>query len=58
MRRMITRLLLAKLIPMAIGYVTKTFRKNRAAAKQPKQAHPSNTEALNNDEHYTLEDNG
>jgi hypothetical protein len=55
---MITRLLLAKLIPMAIGYVTKTFRKNRAEAKQPKQAHPSNTEALNNDEHYALEDNG
>lgn len=58
MRRMITRLLLAKLIPMLIGYVTKAFRKNRAAAKQSKQTHPSNTQALNNDEIHSIEDNG
>jgi len=63
MRRMITRLLIAKLIPVAIGYATKAFRKNRAAAKQSKQTHPSqahtsNTEALNNDEVRALEDNG
>ena len=52
MRRMITRLLLAKLIPMAIGYVTKAFRKNRAAAKQ------NQAEALNNNEAPALEDKG
>jgi len=55
MRRMITRLLLAKLIPVAISFVTKAFRKKRAAAKQPK---PNHTEALNNNEAPALEDNG
>ena len=55
MRRMITRLLLAKLIPMAIGYVTKAFRKNRAAAKHAKQ---NQAEVLNNNETPALEDKG
>lgn len=49
---------MAQLIPVGIRMVKKAFRK-RSVSKQPEQAHPSNTEALNNnDEHHALEDNG
>jgi len=40
---------------MAISFVTKAFRKNRAAAKQ---SNPNQAETLNNKEAPVLEDNG
>ena len=69
MRRMITRLIIAKLIPVAIRYITKAFRKTRSAVKQPDQTHsaqthPSQAQSLrseahnNNDEIHAIEDQG
>jgi len=58
MRRMITRLLMAKLMSVGIRFATKAFRKNRAAANQSKLNEASNTDALNHDEVQRLEANG
>ena len=56
MRRMIVRLLIAKMIPVAFGYVKKAFSKKKLAVKQPNPNVRSNAEALNNDELKRLED--
>ncbi|MDB2437984.1 hypothetical protein N9W89_04665 [Hellea sp.] len=51
MRRLITRLLIAQLIPLALRYLKKLFRKKKPAQAQP-ISHRDNLDTSPNDESF------